>query len=268
GGAAPRGAAGRPGPAGADLGRGGRALRGPQRGAPLGPPRAGAAPRRVPDAPARRRPPACPAAGGAAAGPPRPAAQVGPAPAAAAARRSLAGALAGGQGLAVRPLAYRPLEGGRVPVARDRPRRPGQGRRRPGRGLHEAVHAGQQRPRPERAAAAGGLLRPLPPGGWLPRPQAAVGLGGVPRLDQEPDRADQPGAVGGDEPAAAVAVPVGGVRGGGLVVPTAVAQGQGSAQRAGRRAGDAAAWGGDPATSVGGAGRWGRNRGGRGMSGA
>ena len=71
----------------------------------------------------------------------------------------------------------------------------------------------------------------------------------------QPDRADQPGAMGDDEPAAAVAVPAGGVRGGGLVVPAAVAQGQGSSQRAGRGAADAAACGGDSATSVGVAGR-------------
>ena len=58
---------------------------------------------------------------------------------------------------------------------------------------------------------------------------------------KQPDRADQPGAVGDDEPAAVVAVPAGGVRGEGLVVPAAVEQGQGSSQRAGRGAADAAA---------------------------
>ena len=71
----------------------------------------------------------------------------------------------------------------------------------------------------------------------------------------QPDRADQPGAVGDDEPAAAVAIPAGGGRGGGLVVPAAVEQGQGSAQRAGRGAADAAAPGGNSAASVGVAGR-------------
>ena len=43
-------------------------------------------------------------------------------------------------------------------------------------------------------------------------------------MDGQPDPADQSGAVGDDEPAAAVAVPAGGVRGGGLVVPAAVEQ--------------------------------------------
>ena len=67
----------------------------------------------------------------------------------------------------------------------------------------------------------------------------------------QPDRADQPGAVGDDEPAAAAAVPAGGGRGGGLVVPAAVEQEQGPAQRAGRGAADAAASRGNSATSLG-----------------
>ncbi len=71
----------------------------------------------------------------------------------------------------------------------------------------------------------------------------------------QPDRADQPGAMGDDEPAAAPPIPAGGGRGGGLVVPTAVEQGQGPSQRAGRGAADAAASGGNPAASVGVAGR-------------
>ena len=67
-----------------------------------------------------------------------------------------------------------------------------------------------------------------------------LGLGGVPGLDQEPDRADHPGAMGDDEPAATVAVPPGGDRGPGLVGPAALEPGQGSAERAGRRAASAA----------------------------
>ena len=60
-------------------------------------------------------------------------------------------------------------------------------------------------------AADGGVVRrPIPARGRLPRPEAAAGLGGMPGLDEEPDRADHPGAVGDDEPAAAVAVPAGG----------------------------------------------------------
>jgi len=46
-------------------------------------------------------------------------------------------------------------------------------------------------------------------------------------VDGQPDPADQSGAVGDDEPAAAVAVPAVGVRGSGLVVPAAVEQGSG-----------------------------------------
>ena len=40
----------------------------------------------------------------------------------------------------------------------------------------------------------------------------------MPGVDGQPDRADQPGAVGDDEPAAAAPIPPGG-GGGGLVVP-------------------------------------------------
>jgi len=40
-------------------------------------------------------------------------------------------------------------------------------------------------------------------------PEATAGLGGVPGVDEESDRADEPGAVGDDEPVAAGAVPVG-----------------------------------------------------------
>ena len=43
-------------------------------------------------------------------------------------------------------------------------------------------------------------------------------------MDGQPDPADQPGAVGDDEPAAVVAVSAGGVWKGGLVVPAAVEQ--------------------------------------------
>ena len=90
--------------------------------------------------------------------------------------------------------------------------------------------------------ADGGIVHgAVPAGGRVPRPEAATGLGGVPGVDGQPDPADQSGAVGDDEPAAAVAVPAGGVRGGGLVVPAAVEQKEGSSQRAGRGAADAAA---------------------------
>ena len=57
----------------------------------------------------------------------------------------------------------------------------------------------------------------------------------------QPDRADQSGAVGDDEPAAVVAVSAGDGRGGGLVVPAAVEQEQGSTECAGRGAVDATA---------------------------
>ena len=103
------------------------------------------------------------------------------------------------------------------------------------------------------------FARAVPPGGRVPGPEAAAGLGGVPGVDQEPDRADEPGAVGDDEPAAAGAVPAGGGGRGGLVVPAAVEQGEGPAERAGRGAAAAAASAGNPATSVGVAGRWRRN---------
>ena len=124
-----------------------------------------------------------------------------------------------------------------------------------GRGLQEAVHPGDLGGGADRAADGGVVRGAVPARGRVPRPEAAAGLGGVPGVDPEPDRADQPGAVGDDEPAAAVAVPAGGGRGGGLVVPAAVEQGQGPAERAGRGAADAAASGGNPATSLGVAGR-------------
>ena len=90
----------------------------------------------------------------------------------------------------------------------------------------------------------------VPAAGRVPRPEAAAGLGGVPSVDGQPDPADQPGAAGDDEPAAAVAVPAGGVRGSGLVVPAAVEQEEGSSQRAGRAAADAAASGANSAISL------------------
>src|SRR5205823_4946346 len=93
-----------------------RGLRRAQCGAAVGPPRAGPAAHRVPHAPAGRRPPVRPATGRAAGGPPRPAAEVGAAPAAAAPGRPLAGGLADRPGLALRALAERPLEGGRLSV--------------------------------------------------------------------------------------------------------------------------------------------------------
>src|SRR5207245_10080086 len=105
----------------------------------------------------------------------------------------------------------------------------------------EAVHSGDLGGGVDGVADGGTVRSPVPAGGRVPRPEAAAGLGGVPGLDPESDRADQPGAVGDDEPAAAVAVPAGGVRGGGLVVPAAVEPGHGSAERAGRGAADAAA---------------------------
>ena len=90
----------------------------------------------------------------------------------------------------------------------------------------------------------------VPAGGRVPRPEAAAGLGGVPGVDGQPDPADQPGAVGDDEPAAVVAVSAGGVWKGGLVVPAAVEQEEGSSQRTGRAAADAAASGANSAISL------------------
>ncbi len=78
----------------------------------------------------------------------------------------------------------------------------------------------------------------------------AAGLGGVPGVDGQPDPADQPGAVGDDEPAAVVAVSAGGVWKGGLVVAAAVEQEKGSSQRTGRAAADAAASGANSAISL------------------
>jgi len=65
----------------------------------------------------------------------------------------------------------------------------------------------------DRAADGGTVRGSVPAGGRVPRPEAAAGLGGVPGVDGQPDPADQPGAVGDDEPAAVVAVSAGGVRG-------------------------------------------------------
>ena len=94
------------------------------------------------------------------------------------------------------------------------------------------------------------LFTAVPAGGRVPRPEAAAGLGGVPGVDGQPDPADQPGAVGDDEPAAVVAVSAGGVWKGGLVVPAAVEQEEGSSQRTGRAAADAAASGANSAISL------------------
>src|SRR5205807_1395113 len=99
-----------------------------------------------------------------------------------------------------------------------------------GRGVQEAVRAGDLGDGVDRTADGGALRGAVPAGGRDPGPQATTGLGGVPGVDGRPDRADQPGAVGDDEPAAAVAVPAGGGRGGRLVVPSAVGQGQGPAE--------------------------------------
>src|SRR5262249_59200003 len=134
-----------------------------------------------------------------------------------------------------------PLEGGGVPVARAGMGGTGQGDRRPGRGRQEAVHPGDLGSGADRAADGGTVRGAVPAGGRLPRPEAAAGLGGVPGVDPESDRADQPGAVGDDEPAAALAVPPGGQRGGGLVVPAPLEPGQGPTERTGRGAADAAA---------------------------
>ena len=99
------------------------------------------------------------------------------------------------------------------------------------------------------------LFCAVPPGGRVSGSEAAAGLGGVPGVDPQPDRADQPGAVGDDEFAATGAVPPGGGRRGGLVVPPAVEQEEGPAERAGRGAAVQASSGEDRATSVGGRGK-------------
>ena len=109
---------------------------------------------------------------------------------------------------------------------------------------------------PERAGDGRAVRGAVPPGGRVPRPEAAAGLGGVPCLDPQPDRADQPGAVGGAEPDAAGAVPARGGRGHGLVDAAALEQGQGQAQRAGRGTAVQAARRGNPPRSLGLAGRW------------
>ena len=75
--------------------------------------------------------------------------------------------------------------------------------------VQEAVHARQLGPRADRAGTGSTLRSAIPSGGWLPRPQAATGLVGVSGVDQGPDRAYQPGAVGDDEPDAAGSVPPG-----------------------------------------------------------
>ena len=94
--------------------------------------------------------------------------------------------------LRLRPAAEGPLEGGRVPVAGAGLGGAGQGDRRRGRGVQEAVHAGDLGGGADRAADGGAVRGPVPARGRVPRPEAAAGLGGVPGVDREPDRADQP----------------------------------------------------------------------------
>ena len=72
-------------------------------------------------------------------------AEVGQAAAAAQARGALAGRVADGHGVHLRPRARGPLQGGAVPVARAGPRRGGQGGGGRGGGLQQALHAGHQR---------------------------------------------------------------------------------------------------------------------------
>src|SRR5262249_22047082 len=144
-----------------------------------------------------------------------------------------------------------PLEGGGVPVARAGMGGTGQGDRRPGRGRQEAVHPGDLGSGADRAADGGTVRGAVPAGGRLPRPEAAAGLGGMPGVDPESDRADQPGAVGDDEPAAAVAGPAGSERGGGLVGGGTEERRRGPDERAGWTAADAAASGGNSAASGG-----------------
>ena len=118
------------------------------------------------------------------------------------------------------------------------------------RGLQGAVHPGDLGGGVDRAANGGVVHGAVPAGGRVPRPEAAAGLGAVPGVDGQPDPADQPGAVGDDEPAAVIAVSAGGVWKGGLVVAAAVEQEEGSSQRTGRAAADAAASGANSAISL------------------
>ena len=158
--------------------------------------------------------------------------------------------VAGRNRLRLRPAAGDPLEGDHLPVAS-----PGLGGASQGdcclrRGLQGAVHPGDLGGGVDGAADGGVVHGAVPAGGRVPRPEAAAGLGGVPGVDGQPDPADQPGAVGDDEPAAVVAVSAGGVWNGGLVVPAAVEQEEGSSQRTGRAAADAAASGANSAISL------------------
>ena len=84
--------------------------------------------------------------------------EVGPAAAAAPPGGLLGGAVARGAGVPLRPLAEGPLEGGGVSLARLGARRAGQGGGRQGRGLQEAVHAGQLGRGADRAADGGAVL--------------------------------------------------------------------------------------------------------------
>ena len=143
-----------------------------------------------------------------------------------------------------------PLEGDHLPVAGAGLGGAGQGDCRLRRGIQAAVHPGDLGGGVDGAADGGVVHGAVPAGGRVPRPEAAAGLGGVPGVDGQPDPADQPGAMGDDEPAAVVAVSAGGVWQGGLVVPAAVEQEEGSSQRAGRGAADAAASRANSATSL------------------
>src|SRR5512143_72966 len=140
----------------------------------------------------------------------------------------------------------------------------GQGGRRPCRGLQEAVHSGRLGGGVDRIAGGGVVRSSVPAGGRVPGPETAAGVGGVPGVDQEPDRADEPGPVGDDEPAAAGPVPTGGTGVCGLVVAAALGPEEGPTERPRRGAVTPAASPGDPATSIEVAGRGG----GSGVSGA
>jgi hypothetical protein len=72
-----------------------------------------------------------------------------------------------------------------------------------------AVHRSDLGGGPERIADGRVVRRPVPPRGWIPGLEAAVGMGRVPSLDEEADRADEPGAMVDDEPDAAAAIPAG-----------------------------------------------------------
>ena len=177
-------------------------------------------------------------------------AQVGSAAGATPPGRHVEREVAGRNRLRLRPAAGDPLEGDHLPVAS-----PGLGGASQGdcclrRGLQGAVHPGDLGGGVDGAADGGVVHAAVPAGGRVPRPEAAAGLGGVPGVDGQPDPADQPGAVGDDEPAAVVTVSAGGVWKGGLVVPAAVEQEEGSSQRTGRAAADAAASGANSAISL------------------